>query len=529
MTTRHLEPWTSRRPGSIALALLLTFGLLAAAGLRQGSGTNVADAACTAADSRIAFAVNTGSGYELFAVNPDGSCVVQLTSGDTARSVYAWTDDNHVLVRNVAGTTRLLAVPDSTDAATVGTVFSSSREFEDISQHENSSGVLPVSQQLYVGLASDGLNIEVCTTDGTSCTQLTNYVNTYTPGGTGTEYVVRSPEWLVPSGDLSRMRLAYHYARADFVDGEMTTYEEGLRAVSLDTSTWPTVSTSGMTDKWIQGKDETLGGYPFGAYSDPEFSRDGSTAAVRGPQGDGIYIVPVSYDDSTETVTMEIADASHIATQVSESIMNDLSLSPDNSRIGYNASTLVGRGGNRRVVDSVFVIGTDAQSGSVEVDGQTGDYACCTVWGPSASTGSATSTPAPTNTPTDEPAGPTATPTDEPGGAATAHIGDLDGTAMDNGSRWKVSIAIVVHDDDDAPVSGATVSGSWIEGASGAAGCTTDASGACTVTSGNVKKNEGTITFVVTDVSHASLAYSSADNHDPDGDSDGTTISVNKP
>jgi hypothetical protein len=78
-------------------------------------------------------------------------------------------------------------------------------------------------------------------------------------------------------------------------------------------------------------------------------------------------------------------------------------------------------------------------------------------------------------------------------------------------------------------VLGATVSGTWTAGASGTGECTTDASGTCTVASGDVTKNVATIAFRVDDVDHATLAYSAVDNCDPDGDSDGTTISVNKP
>jgi hypothetical protein len=37
------------------------------------------------------------------------------------------------------------------------------------------------------------------------------------------------------------------------------------------------------------------------------------------------------------------------------------------------------------------------------------------------------------------------------------------------------------------------------------------------------------VTFTVQDVAHATFAYQAADNADPDGDSDGTAISVNKP
>lgn len=113
--------------------------------------------------------------------------------------------------------------------------------------------------------------------------------------------------------------------------------------------------------------------------------------------------------------------------------------------------------------------------------------------------------------------------------AATCHVGDLDGAATSNKNRWTATITILILDDASNPVADALVSGSWIAGASGTASCTTDSSGLCTVTSSNVSKNVGAITFTVTDVTHADFTYNSADNSDPDGDSDGTTITVNKP
>jgi hypothetical protein len=37
------------------------------------------------------------------------------------------------------------------------------------------------------------------------------------------------------------------------------------------------------------------------------------------------------------------------------------------------------------------------------------------------------------------------------------------------------------------------------------------------------------VNFTVNNVTHATLTYNAADNHDPDGDSNGTVIVVNKP
>jgi hypothetical protein len=42
-------------------------------------------------------------------------------------------------------------------------------------------------------------------------------------------------------------------------------------------------------------------------------------------------------------------------------------------------------------------------------------------------------------------------------------------------------------------------------------------------------KSTASVTFTVEGISHVALTYDSAGNTDPDGDSDGTTITVNKP
>jgi hypothetical protein len=44
-----------------------------------------------------------------------------------------------------------------------------------------------------------------------------------------------------------------------------------------------------------------------------------------------------------------------------------------------------------------------------------------------------------------------------------------------------------------------------------------------------IPKKTGSVTFGVVNVAQATLTYKSADNHDPDGDSNGTSITVSKP
>ena len=63
----------------------------------------------------------------------------------------------------------------------------------------------------------------------------------------------------------------------------------------------------------------------------------------------------------------------------------------------------------------------------------------------------------------------------------------------------------------------------------GSASCITNGSGECSVTKNNIKRNSSSVTFTVTNVTHATNSYQVGDNHDPDGDSDGTRIVVNQP
>jgi hypothetical protein len=118
---------------------------------------------------------------------------------------------------------------------------------------------------------------------------------------------------------------------------------------------------------------------------------------------------------------------------------------------------------------------------------------------------------------------------DNGGGATTLHVGDLDGTSTSQSGRWTAFVTITVHDSDHAPVANATVSGAWSSGASGTASCITNISGVCTVSKNNIRNNFTSVTFTVNNITHATLSYSAADNHDPDGGSNGTVIVVNKP
>ncbi len=110
---------------------------------------------------------------------------------------------------------------------------------------------------------------------------------------------------------------------------------------------------------------------------------------------------------------------------------------------------------------------------------------------------------------------------------AFMHLGDLARASTNQGSTWTAIVTVTVHDSGHNPVANATVSSGWSNGGTGS--CTTNGSGQCTVSQSTIPRKTGSVTFTVTNVTHATLTYRSAANHDPDGDSNGTRITVNKP
>ncbi|MEO8639149.1 MAG: S8 family serine peptidase [Chloroflexota bacterium] len=110
---------------------------------------------------------------------------------------------------------------------------------------------------------------------------------------------------------------------------------------------------------------------------------------------------------------------------------------------------------------------------------------------------------------------------------STMHVGDLDRSSASNGSTWTASVTVLIHSGTGVAVANASVTGRWSNG--GTVTCVTDGSGVCTVSKSGIRKNVGSVTFTVISVTGANLSYVSSANHDPDGDSNGTSITVLKP
>jgi len=160
----------------------------------------------------------------------------------------------------------------------------------------------------------------------------------------------------------------------------------------------------------------------------------------------------------------------------------------------------------------------------------------CGGGGPTPTPVPPTNTPVPpTNTPvppTNTPVGPTNTPapTNTPLPASYVHSGDLDGVSQTvNKKNWNATITVTVHDANHQPVANATVFGNWSGGTNGSSTCVTNASGVCSVTSSNINTRSSNVTFTMSDITANGYIYQPSSNHDPDGSSNGTAITINKP
>ena len=112
--------------------------------------------------------------------------------------------------------------------------------------------------------------------------------------------------------------------------------------------------------------------------------------------------------------------------------------------------------------------------------------------------------------------------------ASGMHIGDLFPYSSDEVSTWTGYVIVGVHDSNHNPIEGVTVYGSWTAGGLVVDECITDYAGECLLLSTLLDPSVTSVTLTITNVAGA-LVYNSGDNHDEDGDSDGTSITIVKP
>ena len=107
------------------------------------------------------------------------------------------------------------------------------------------------------------------------------------------------------------------------------------------------------------------------------------------------------------------------------------------------------------------------------------------------------------------------------------HVGDIDASTIKGSGTWSATAAVRVDTAGHAPQSGVVVDGVWSSGQAGS--CTTTALGTCAISSGSIARKIQSTTFTVTAATYASTTYDPSANHDPDGDSNGTSIVIGRP
>jgi 5-hydroxyisourate hydrolase-like protein (transthyretin family) len=109
-------------------------------------------------------------------------------------------------------------------------------------------------------------------------------------------------------------------------------------------------------------------------------------------------------------------------------------------------------------------------------------------------------------------------------------VADLDGQSQADEDAWQARSRITILDSDGNPAENVTVEVTLSNGSAQLERtCITDSDGRCKVKSPVLGEESAFVSFTVQNVTHATLVYDPADNSDPDGDSDGTTIVVNRP
>ena len=109
----------------------------------------------------------------------------------------------------------------------------------------------------------------------------------------------------------------------------------------------------------------------------------------------------------------------------------------------------------------------------------------------------------------------------------TLHVTDLDGigTRLRYWWVWRATVNVYISDNLNEPVEGAYVDIDWSDGSID--GCTTDSNGMCRIV-GYQWSWYNSIALKIFDIYHQ-LEYEPADNRDPDGDSNGTIITIYRP
>ncbi len=427
--------------------------------------------------SRIAFSSTRNGNYDIYVMNADGTGVTQLTTTTTDRGSTrpAWCGTRIAFEsdRYITGFPDVFVMND--DGTDVTRLTITNATFDQQPAWSPTCDRIAFTQD-----PGGNVEIYVMNADGTGATRLTN-----SPG------YDQDPVWSQDGSRIAFTRAADSFNREIYVMNA-----DGTGATQL---------TNTIGNVWD---------------SDPSWSFDGSEIAFRSNR-DGnneIYIMNADGTDPTRVTSDSASDGQ-------PAWFGGSGPPPNEPPVAAFTSSCSG------LTCSFTSTSSDSDGSIVAYNWTFGDSGTSTLRDPSHTYGSA-GTYAVTLTVTDN-QGATGSVSDTvsvspppPPPPLPMHVADLDGSRATAGSSWSATVAVTVQDTTQARVSGATVTGTWSLG--GESSYTTDSSGACTVVIFGLQNRAKDVTFTVTGVEVVGGIYNPAANQDPDGDSDGTSITVNR-
>lgn len=115
--------------------------------------------------------------------------------------------------------------------------------------------------------------------------------------------------------------------------------------------------------------------------------------------------------------------------------------------------------------------------------------------------------------------------------AATVHIADLDDEMGGSGGPREIEgrVGIWVHDAEHRAAGGVIVRAAWSGAVTGTTRCTTDQQGYCQMLSKPLVNEQGIyLVMTVRGYDNPEFDFDKNANHEPDGDSDGTRIRIQR-
>ena len=111
------------------------------------------------------------------------------------------------------------------------------------------------------------------------------------------------------------------------------------------------------------------------------------------------------------------------------------------------------------------------------------------------------------------------------------HVGNLDGSLVNGVDTWSATVVITAHDVKHNPANGVTVHGLWNGTGSDITCVTGDGSGptgTCSVTLSSIPIATRMVSFGISSLTLTGWVYKAYMNHDPDGSSNGFSITVKR-